>query len=64
MYYRKDNLKLPLGVIPNGSANDLAIILGQQSPEKALDHIIKGDIVKVDLLRATIDHENYNSISK
>ena len=64
MYYRKDKKKLPIGVIPNGSGNDLAIVLSHGSPEKALDHIIKGDIVKVDLIKTIIDHEREEDIKE
>lgn len=57
MLLRKDKKRVPLGFIPNGSGNIDAEILKHETVEKALDYIIKGDIVKIDAMKVIIDHE-------
>ena len=40
MLMRKDGLKIPVGVVPNGSGNAVAYMLGIESVDEALDTVV------------------------
>ncbi len=47
---QKNNIELPLGIIPSGTANDFASFLGMsQSIEKSIDRILKWNIKEIDI---------------
>ncbi len=50
MFLREDKKKLPVGVIPGGSANALSLNLGASSPIVAAEKIISGNTFLIDLL--------------
>ena len=50
--HRTDKKKIPLGLIPNGSGNDFAATFNIRDAKRALDFIIKGDLLKFDVCRA------------
>lgn len=62
MLSRLDKKRLPIGYLPNGSGNDGLWSFGVGSIEKALDFIVKGDIVKVDVTKVIMDHETLDEI--
>mmetsp|Transcript_31391 Transcript_31391/g.30743 ORF Transcript_31391/g.30743 Transcript_31391/m.30743 type:complete len:109 (+) Transcript_31391:796-1122(+) len=62
MLARKDGKRVPLGLIPNGSGNDLCRNFYITNLQKALDYIIKGDIIKMDSVEAIIDTTNKDEI--
>ena len=62
MLHREDKKRLPIGVLPNGSANDLGITLNLDNFEKSLNCLTKGDIVNIDILKAIIDYESEEDI--
>jgi len=62
MLYRKDGLRLPLAIIPNGSGNDMANSIGVTTTEGALDYIVSGCVAKMDVMKAIVDHENEANI--
>jgi diacylglycerol kinase family enzyme len=62
MMIRSDKRKLPLVCIPNGTGNDFCRNFYIDSVDKALNYLVKGDILKVDLFRALLDHENEEEI--
>ena len=57
---RQDKKKIPVGLIPNGSGDDACGCLGLQINDtlNGLNFILKGDIIKVDIIKMLID---YNS---
>jgi diacylglycerol kinase (ATP) len=59
---RKDGLKVPIGFVPNGSGNDTCHDLGIGSVELAIDFILKGETVKIDVNRVIMDAETEDSI--
>ena len=58
MLHRRDKKRLPVGFIPNGSGNDTLRSLGVTDAAKALEYIVKGDLLKVDLTRVLLDTED------
>ena len=55
---QKDNLlKTPLGFLPGGSANWLSCALSGYDPYSASENVIRGDIVKGDVIEVTLDGE-------
>jgi len=62
MLARDDKKKIPIGLIPNGSGNDLCLSLGCTTPDEALDYIVNREVTKVDTVRVLIDHENEESL--
>jgi diacylglycerol kinase (ATP) len=49
LMHRKDNRRLPVAFIPNGTGNDTLFSLGVTTINQALDFILKGDVIKMDL---------------
>lgn len=49
MLHRPDKRRLPVAFIPNGSGNDTCMGLSISNIEIALDYIIKGEIVRMDI---------------
>lgn len=62
MLARKDKKRLPVGFIPNGSGNDICYNLDIRDIEQAIDIIIKGQIIKTDLVKALLDHDSESDI--
>ena len=56
MLMRKDKQRLPLAFIPNGSANELNHSFGNKDIGIALDFLVKGDTMRMDLFKCIIDH--------
>ena len=61
---RKDKKKIPIGVLPNGSGDDLCGNIGIDvgNFDLALEYIIKGDTMKIDIAKVLIDHETEGDI--
>lgn len=57
MLHRFDMQKIPVAFIPNGSGNDTLRSLSVFDVNQALDYIVKGDIIKLDLTRILLDLE-------
>ena len=57
MLHRDDKKRIPFAFIPNGTGNDAARALSVIDVNIALDYIVKGDVVKIDLTRVLLDHE-------
>jgi diacylglycerol kinase (ATP) len=62
MLHRKDKRRLPVAFIPNGSGNDTCRNIGVNDIGKALDYIVKGDSLKVDLTKLLIDYSTEEEI--
>ena len=60
---RPDKKKLPICFLPNGSGNDLCGSLELNDFETGLNALVKGQIIKVDLFKILLDHENENTIT-
>ena len=61
---REDKKRIPVGFIPNGSGNDLCHNLGILTVDKALDYIVKGDLIKMDISKVLLDHEKEEEIKQ
>jgi diacylglycerol kinase family enzyme len=48
---------MPIAFIPNGSGNDTLRSISVFDLDKALDYIVKGDLIKIDLTKMIVDHE-------
>ena len=46
---REDKKRVPFGCIPNGSGDDFCASLTILNVDRALDFIVKGDIIKLDI---------------
>jgi diacylglycerol kinase family enzyme len=55
---RPDRKKVPIGLIPNGSGNDTCFGVELKSFALAMDAIIKGIKIKVDLVKVMLDHNS------
>eukprot|EP00347_Sterkiella_histriomuscorum_P023203 403335557 len=62
MLRRKDKAKLPIIMVPNGTGNDFCGTFYIDTPEQALTNLENPSKMKIDVLRALIDHENEESI--
>jgi diacylglycerol kinase family enzyme len=49
MLHRNDKRRLPVAFVPNGSGNDTLRALNVFDINKALDYIVKGDLIKMDI---------------
>ena len=58
MLMRSDKQKLPILLVPNGSGNDLVGSLGCKDVDSALDWLIKGDVIKMDVNKMLIDADS------
>ena len=61
---REDGRRVPIGILPNGSGDDTAGGLGLEynEIEKALSYIVKGQVIKTDVIEVLIDHEKIEDI--
>ena len=57
MLHRPDRKRIPVGFIGNGSGNDTNITFNSNSINKALDFIVKGQLIKYDIAKVLIDYE-------
>ena len=56
MLHRRDGLKLPIAFIPNTENNDICETFSIESIDRALDYIIKGQLIFTDVLKVRLDH--------
>lgn len=63
MLTRADKRRLPIAVIPNGSGNALADAVNAKTIDEALDYIVKGDLIKIDVTKVLLDHEREEDIA-
>ena len=64
MLHRPDKKRIPIGFIPNGSGNDTLRSLWVTDPAKALDYMVKGDLLTVDLTRVMFDFDSDEELEK
>ena len=62
MLMREDRLRLPIGIVPNGSGNSLGYILGIESVDEAMDTVIAATASKFDLTRVLVDIEREEDV--
>lgn len=62
MLHRKDKRRLPIAFIPNGSGNDTCLQFSANDVGKALDFIVKGNIIKYDIGKTLLDYETEEEI--
>lgn len=60
---RPDKKKIPLAFIPNGSGNDLCGQFNLDTAEQGISDLIKGDIIKMDVIKALVDHESEEELN-
>lgn len=58
MLARSDGNRVPIGLVPNGTSNDLCRSLGIKSIDYALDFILKRETLSIDAIRVLIDVES------
>ena len=63
LMYRKDEIKIPIGLIPGGSGNSFMHDLDLINPVDAANAIINGNTRKVDLAEIKINHVTKYSIN-
>jgi diacylglycerol kinase family enzyme len=64
MLHRTDGKRVPIGLVPNGSGNDVPKTLGFSYVEGALDAIVNRTVIQADLYKVLADHENLEDIPK
>ena len=57
MLMRTDGMKLPIGVVPNGSGNTVGYLLGIESVEEAMDTVVAATASRFDVTRVLADTE-------
>lgn len=62
MLHRNDKRRLPVAFVPNGSGNDTLRALNVFDINKALDYIVKGDLIKMDITKVLLDYENEDQV--
>ena len=62
MLMREDKLRLPIALVPNGSGNDLVGCYGIKDVDQALDWLVKGDVVTMDVNKVLLDYEHEDDI--
>ena len=63
MLARHDKIKIPIGMLPNGSGNDTCTSLGILSLDHALNYIVNGEVLAIDTVRCLIDHDKFEDIA-
>ena len=63
MLQRNDGQRLPISFVPNGSGNDLCGCIGIQTTEQAIDWLVKGDIIEMDVNKVLLDVEHEDQLS-
>ena len=62
---RPDGKKIPLGLVPNGSANDTCANLEIRSIDQAIHNLINGgDLIKSDVILNKLDYENQEEMKE
>lgn len=56
MLNRKDSVKLPIAFIPNSENNDICSTFSIESVERALDYLVKGQLISCDVNEVRLDH--------
>ena len=64
MMARKDKAKAPIGLVPNGSGNDTCRGIDIFDSKTALDTVLKGQTIKVDLVKVLLDFESEEELEK
>ena len=54
---RPDGKKVPIALLPNGSGNDACGGIKVDTMDQAISYLIKGDVIKLDVIKCLIDHE-------
>ena len=62
MLMRDDGLRLPIGVVPNGSGNSVGYNLGIESVDEAMDTVIAATASKFDITRVLADTEKEEDV--
>lgn len=62
MLMREDKKKLPISFVPNGSGNDLVGCFGIRDVDQALEWLVKGDVIKMDVNKVLLDYEHESDI--
>lgn len=60
---RPDKQLIPVLIVPNGSGNDTAACFGLKTVEQALEWLIKGDVIRVDINKVLLDAEHEDEIA-
>lgn len=57
---RQDKKRIPVGLLPNGTGDDFCGSLGLNINDtlNALKLALKGDVIKIDIIKILIDHES------
>lgn len=54
---RRDGKKVPIALLPNGSGNDACGGIKVDTMEQAISYLVKGDTIKLDVIKCLIDIE-------
>ena len=62
MLMREDGLRLPIGIVPNGTGNSVGYNLGIESVDEAMDTVIAATASKFDVTRVLADTERVEDV--
>lgn len=62
MLRRTDKKKLPILLVPNGTGNDLCGSILVDEIKTSLDDLVKGDVMKIDVIKILLDYEDEKDI--
>lgn len=61
---RSDKKKIPMGFIPAGTGNDFCRNFSNESVERGLDFLAKGNLIKTDIFRVLLDYESEEEVMR
>lgn len=62
MLRRQDKIKIPLLLVPNGTGNDLCGSIKIDNIKTALNDLVKGKTMNIDVIKVLIDHEDEKDV--
>lgn len=62
MFARRDRQTLPIGLVPNGTSNDICQSLGINNFDQSLDFILKRETLSIDTIRVLLDTDTASGL--
>jgi len=61
---RADKRKIPMGFIPGGTGNDFCTNFCNETFERGIDYLVKGQLIKTDIFKVLLDYNSEEEIMK